>query len=124
MPYHFSVKEGQPGKLIGRVEAKDADEDANGEIRFDIPDNSPFIVDAITGEVSTRVSLDYEKQKVHHVVVTARDNSPNPRIATATMTIAVEDIPDTEPVFNRFTYEVNIPENVRNTKVTRVEVRL
>lgn len=73
--------------------------------------------------MSTKVSLDYEKQKIHHVVVTARDNSPSPRIATATMTIAVEDVPDTEPVFNRFTYEVSMPENVRNTKVTRVEVR-
>ncbi|CAL8106487.1 unnamed protein product [Orchesella dallaii] len=121
LPYHFSVKEGQPGKLIGRVEAKDEDEDANGEIRFEIPDNSPFSVDPITGEVSTKTALDYEKQRLHYVVVTARDNSPSPRIATATMTIAIEDVPDTEPVFNRFSYEVSIPENLRATKVTRVE---
>ncbi|ODN02036.1 Protocadherin-15 [Orchesella cincta] len=121
LPYNYKVKEGQPGKLIGRVEAKDEDEDVNGEIRFEIPDNSPFNVDRITGEVSTKTALDYEKQKVHYVVVTARDNSPSPRIATATMTIAIEDVPDTEPVFNRFTYEVNIPENLRNSKVTRVE---
>ena len=82
------------------MEAKDADEDINGEIRYEIPSDSPFSVDPITGEVSTKVALDYEKQKIHHVVVTARDNSPSPRIATATMTIAVEDVPDTEPVFN------------------------
>jgi len=116
------VKEGQPNKLLGRLEAKDADEDINGQIRFEITDESPFKVDPITGEVSTKYALDFERQKVHYVVVTAKDNAQDARIATATMTIAVEDIPDTEPMFNSFTYEVTIPENAPSMKVAKVEV--
>jgi hypothetical protein len=123
LPYKFTVKEGQINKLIGRLEAKDLDEDVNGQIRFEIAEeNSPFKVDPITGEVSTKTALDFERQKVHTVVVTARDNGQDTRIATATMTISVQDIPDTEPMFTQFTYEVTIPENSPMTKVTKVEV--
>lgn len=37
------------------------------------------------------------------------------------MTIGVEDIADTEPVFSQFSYEVLIPENSPSMKVTTVE---
>lgn len=122
LPYKFTVKEGQPNKLVGRLEAKDADEELNGQIRFEIAEDSPFKVDPVTGEVFTRYALDYERQKVHYIVVTAKDHGQDARIATATMTIGVEDIPDSEPIFSQFSYEVLIPENAPSMKVTTVEV--
>ncbi|XP_021945639.1 cadherin-99C [Folsomia candida] len=121
LPYKFTVKEGQPNKLVGRLEAKDQDEDQNGQIRYEIVEDSPFKVDPVTGDVFTKYALDYERQKVHYIVVTAKDNGHDARIATATMTIGVEDIADTEPVFSQFSYEVLIPENSPSMKVTTVE---
>ncbi|CAG7733991.1 unnamed protein product, partial [Allacma fusca] len=37
LPFDFSVKEGSAGQIIGRIEAKDADELENGEIRYETP---------------------------------------------------------------------------------------
>lgn len=122
MPYQFKIREGIAGRVIGKVEARDADEGRNGQIRYELPIESHFEVDALTGEVSTRMALDYEKQQVHYVVVTAKDNAPDPRIATATMTIAVEDVMDEMPVFSQFSYEVNVPENARGLKIIQVQV--
>lgn len=121
LPFEYSIKEGVVGQIIGRIEAKDADELENGQIRYASPPDSPIIVDPITGDISTRTALDYEKQKVHLVVVTASDMAPDPRIATATVTVRVEDKDDEQPMFNRFVYEVSVPENLPSTRVTRVE---
>ncbi|CAG7682158.1 unnamed protein product, partial [Allacma fusca] len=60
-PFDFSVKEGSAGQIIGRIEAKDADELENGEIRYEKPLESPISVDPVTGDVRTKVALDYEK---------------------------------------------------------------
>ncbi|CAG7815793.1 unnamed protein product, partial [Allacma fusca] len=49
------------GQIIGRIEAKDADELENGEIRYETPLESPISVDPVTGDVRTKVALDYEK---------------------------------------------------------------
>ena len=121
-PYQFHVKEGVVGKVIGKVLAKDLDENENGLIRYEVPSDSPVSVDAVTGEISTRIELDYEKEKTHFVVVTAKDMGKESRISTATVTIAVEDDSDEMPVFKQFTYEVTIPENSPNLKIVRVEV--
>ncbi|CAG7831348.1 unnamed protein product, partial [Allacma fusca] len=85
------------------------------------PLESPISVDPVTGDVRTKVALDYEKQKIHLVVVTARDMAENARISTATVTVQVEDKDDEQPMFNRFVYEVSVPENLPNTRITRVE---
>lgn len=74
------MKEGQPNKLVGRLEAKDQDEDQNGQIRYEIVEDSPFKVDPVTGDVFTKYALDYERQKVHYIVVTAKDNGHDARI--------------------------------------------
>lgn len=64
LPYEFSVKEGEARKLIGRVHAEDADEGANAEITYFAPDDIPFTVDPETGDVLTKIVLDYEQNDV------------------------------------------------------------
>lgn len=63
-PYNFSVKEGLNKTSIGFVKATDADEGINALITYFIPSGLPFSIDNETGEITTEVALDYEKQKV------------------------------------------------------------
>lgn len=64
LPYEFTVKEGEARKLIGRVHAEDADEGINAEITYFAPDDIPFTVDPETGDVLTKIVLDYEQNDV------------------------------------------------------------
>lgn len=64
LPYEFTVKEGEARKLIGRIHAEDADEGINAEITYFAPDDIPFTVDPETGDVLTKIVLDYEQNDV------------------------------------------------------------
>lgn len=68
LPYEFSVKEGEKaGKVIGRVHAEDADEGINAEITYFAPDDIPFTIDRNTGDVRTKIVLDYEQNDVSNL---------------------------------------------------------
>ncbi|XP_020300049.1 cadherin-99C isoform X1 [Pseudomyrmex gracilis] len=120
LPYEFSVKEGEARKLIGRVHAEDADEGVNAEITYFAPDDIPFTVDPETGDVLTKIVLDYEQNNEYKFVVTARDGAPDYRLATATVTVKVIDVEDEVPVFHQSSYEANVRENVPDTNVIQV----
>lgn len=64
LPYEFTVKEGEARKLIGRVHADDADEGINAEVTYFAPDDIPFTVEPKTGDVLTKIALDYEQNHV------------------------------------------------------------
>lgn len=64
LPYEFQVKEGEARKLIGHVHADDADEGINSEVTYFAPDDIPFTVDPETGDVLTKIALDYEQNHV------------------------------------------------------------
>lgn len=55
-------------------------------------------------------------------MVTAQDGAPDPRIATATVTVHVIDIEDELPFFPVAVYNTSVPENVANYVVTQVKV--
>ena len=58
-----------------------------------MPEESPFEIDAIGGEIRTRnTDLDFERQPVHYLNVTANDGAKRgtERMATATVTILVQ----------------------------------
>ena len=67
--------------------------------------------------------MDYETQKVYHLMVTARDTAPDPRSSTANVTIFVEDQEDMVPIFEENLYIANVPENRNGFEVTTVQVR-
>ncbi|XP_070526250.1 cadherin-99C isoform X1 [Cardiocondyla obscurior] len=120
LPYEFTVKEGEARKLIGRVHAEDADEGINAEITYFAPDDIPFTVDPETGDVLTKIVLDYEQNDEYKFVVTARDGAPDYRLATATVTVKVIDIEDEVPVFHQSSYEARVKENVPDYNVIQV----
>ena len=54
-----------------------------------------FDIQNTTGEIRTRVELDFETQPVHYVVVTAVDNGEKEKkSSTATVTVYVQDTAD------------------------------
>ncbi|XP_015184942.1 PREDICTED: protocadherin-15 [Polistes dominula] len=120
LPYQFSVKEGEARKLIGRVHAEDADEGINAEITYFAPDDIPFMVDPETGDVLTKIVLDYEQNDEYKFVVTARDGAPDYRLATATVTVKVIDVEDEVPIFRQSSYEARVKENVPDYMVIQV----
>ncbi|XP_018578210.1 cadherin-99C [Anoplophora glabripennis] len=120
-PYKFSVKEGLNRTSVGFVHADDADEGINARVTYLIPADLPFDVDNETGEITTNRPLDYETQKEYQFVVTAKDGAPDPRIATATVSIEVIDVEDELPVFVKPKYEATVPENMPDYFVAEVK---
>lgn len=55
-------------------------------------------------------------------MVTAKDGAPDPRIATATVSIVVLDVEDEVPIFKRAEYVATVPENMPDYFVTEVTV--
>ncbi|KAJ8954941.1 hypothetical protein NQ318_000371 [Aromia moschata] len=120
-PYRFAVKEGLNRTSVGFVRAIDADEGVNAQVTYLIPADLPFDVDSETGEITTNRPLDYETQKEYQFVITAKDGAPDPRIATATVSVQVVDVEDELPVFDKLKYEATVPENMADFSVMEVK---
>lgn len=86
-----------------------------------VPENSPFAIDTISGEIRTKTKLDFEEEPVHFLVVTAKDGGKEPRIATATVTVKVQDTSDEAPIFLDPVYQAEVPENVEDYLITTVK---
>ncbi|XP_064458342.1 cadherin-99C-like [Ornithodoros turicata] len=119
--YNFSVEEGKKDAAVGTVQARDEDIGTNGEVYYTISGNSDFDIDAETGEISTRHALDFERQKEHVLVVTAKDRAPDARITTVSVTVNVVDVQDEKPFFERTFYEAYVPENQDNFDILTVK---
>ena len=62
---------------------------------FQVPSDSVFDIQNSTGEIRTRVELDFETQPIHYVVVTAVDDGEDvKKSSTATVTVVVQDTAD------------------------------
>ncbi|XP_045034928.1 protocadherin-like wing polarity protein stan isoform X2 [Daphnia magna] len=81
-----------------------------------------FSIDGQTGSITTSARLDRESMDVHYLRVTATEmvagaegsggaNRPQPRSATATVQINVEDVNDFPPTFEQANYETAIKES-------------
>ncbi|KAK4317592.1 hypothetical protein Pmani_011328 [Petrolisthes manimaculis] len=120
LPYSFRVNEGQEDAVVGTVEAVDDDDEENGEVFYSVPEDSAFIIASDTGNIKTKQALDYEKQQVHYLVVTAQDGANDPRLSTATVTVLVTDTGDEPPIFTQQVYQTAVKENVPDTPLVTV----
>ncbi|TWW55563.1 Protocadherin alpha-8 [Takifugu flavidus] len=107
-----------PGKRFQLPSAHDPDVSANTlrvyrlnqneyfniQIRERAEDRIPFLV--------LQRSLDREKLREHHLILTAVDGGNPPRSGTLNVTVIVLDSNDNHPIFSQEVYSADIPENV------------
>ncbi|XP_017271790.1 protocadherin-16 [Kryptolebias marmoratus] len=101
--YHAIISENlQPGSTILQVFATDNDEGDNGMVLYEInrrqsdPDHY-FVIDSRSGIITLNKPLDFEKRRVHELVVQAQDNATQPEVTNAFVTIHVRDYNDNQP---------------------------
>ena len=102
--YSFPLNESFPvGEVIYKFEAKDLDSGENGRIQYLFPPREAialdkvFKLDAVSGELSLRKLLNYNKKKNFNFQVLAKDSAPNPKHATTNIIINVIDLNDAVP---------------------------
>uniref|UniRef100_A0A8C2TMZ9 Cadherin related family member 1 n=1 Tax=Coturnix japonica TaxID=93934 RepID=A0A8C2TMZ9_COTJA len=109
-PYIVQVPENSPsGTSIFKIEAVDRDTGSGGSITYFLQNihANKFTIDRHSGvlRIKSGVTLDYEKSRTHFVVVVAKDGGGKLRgdnkvfSATTTVTVNVEDVQDTPPMF-------------------------
>lgn len=113
------------GADVVQVSAADADEGANGRIRFSIlagDAHSDFRIDSVTGAVSVARRLDREARASYSLVVQAADRGSSPRSDRATVNVALLDVNDCPPVFEMSPYTVGVQENLEDLPAPVLQV--
>ncbi|NWZ25969.1 PCD23 protein, partial [Asarcornis scutulata] len=110
----YVVEDAEVGFLVHRISAKDPDEGRNGQVTYHIisgNENKSFILDKITGLLSTAQLLDREVQERYSLTVMAIDGGSPALSATQVLTIVVLDVNDERPIFLQQLYETAVREN-------------
>ncbi|KAK7482289.1 hypothetical protein BaRGS_00026417 [Batillaria attramentaria] len=115
--YTFSINENEnAGTSVGTVTANDNDE-ANtpfSQVTYSMQRSNPdFQIDPTSGEITSRRSFDYERQRSYTFNVQAVDGGSTPRTGVVRVTVNINDIGDNAPVFEEtsYTFFVNEQEN-------------
>jgi hypothetical protein len=124
--YRFTLSESTKiDTIIGQVKASDADQGANGLIRYSLIDNNNnnklsdqrfgllgnmvqssksmlkyFDLDESTGVLRLKHQLDFEDESFFSLTVEAKDSGVGSLPAHATIEISVQDVNDNEPDIN------------------------
>jgi len=107
--YFVMVQEGVANISVERVTVID-----EGNVEFTLLDEfDTFIIDPITGEISTIIALDYENICMYRLIVTATNLDYQEAVlqSNATVEVFVQNIHDEAPMFNQSMYTVSVCEN-------------
>ncbi|XP_027519706.1 neural-cadherin-like isoform X3 [Corapipo altera] len=126
---HASVLENQPsGTVVLQVEATDADEGANGIVKYGLMHRDgvlpAFTIHPDTGVLTTVQVFDREKQREYPITVTATDQAAEPLIGICQINVVILDQNDNDPRFENTHYEYFLREDTRvGTSFLRVAAR-
>ncbi|XP_028982383.1 cadherin-related tumor suppressor [Diachasma alloeum] len=116
-----------PHSLVATLAAVDNDQGTNGSIAYSLHPSvlrdypKTFALDALTGQLTTKIPLDRETVGDYRVLVVARDQGTPPQSSTATVLLSLEDVNDNAPVFYPRSYLMPIPEDTApGTAIGRV----
>nr|KAG5699632.1 hypothetical protein BaRGS_005080 [Batillaria attramentaria] len=119
--FAFDLREGQPeGTLVGRLMASDLDiSSPNNEFYFSLKRPSIlFELDAETGEIKTRTSMEYQQSidgpspsNIHTLDVLVTDLGMPSLSSETTVTVSITDANNHAPEFELSEYMSAVPEN-------------
>ncbi|XP_051646572.1 protocadherin-23 isoform X1 [Manacus candei] len=110
----YVMEDAEVGFLVHHIIAKDPDEGRNGQVTYYIlsgNENKAFVLDKITGLLTTAQLLDREIQERYSLTVMALDDGSPALSATQVLTIIVLDVNDEIPIFTKQFYETAVHEN-------------
>ncbi|KFV53241.1 Protocadherin-23, partial [Tyto alba] len=113
-PLSYVMEDVEVGFLVHHIIARDPDEGRNGQVTYRIlsgNENKAFVLDKITGLLTTAQLLDREIQERYSLTVMALDDGSPALSATQVLTITVLDVNDETPVFLKELYETAVREN-------------
>ncbi|NXW34284.1 PCD23 protein, partial [Phaetusa simplex] len=113
-PLSYVMEDVEVGFLVHHIIAKDPDEGRNGQVTYHIHsgnENKAFVLDKITGLLTTAQLLDREIQNCYNLTVMALDDGSPALSATQVLTILVLDVNDETPIFLKQLYETAVCEN-------------
>ena len=100
------------GSLVLTVSARDLDSGENGRISYSLVNSDGYFkINAVTGEIRTEKELDSESRLKHDLIVMARDHGTPVKSSTTTLTVAVTDVNDNVPKFQKPSYNVKVKED-------------
>ncbi|CAH1784160.1 unnamed protein product [Owenia fusiformis] len=106
------------GSTVLTVRATDGDFGSNSHIKYSILNpsggNEAFLINEITGSITTRRNLDRETQDFYKLVIQAHDDAEisKRRSSTAEVEITVLDENDNYPQFTQRSYNVEVSESI------------
>jgi len=115
------------GTSVITIQAQDADSDVNSQVSYSLKpiqpaskDHTFFMVDAITGELTTVRQLDHEDKVDFRFLAVATDGGIVPLSSTAEVHIIIEDLNDNPPYFEKPSYACSITVESAGQIVTKV----
>ncbi|XP_022615844.1 protocadherin gamma-C5-like [Seriola dumerili] len=116
--YKVSISENSvQGASIIKLEAKDIDEGANGEVEYSFGTHTPdivlsvFDIDSVTGEIRLTGKLDFETNANYEIDVCARDKGTPRMEGHCTVHIEVIDVNDNAPNIFLTSQPNSVPED-------------
>lgn len=100
-----------PGTTVLTVTATDRDQGSNGHVTYGGLTEEGFIINPVTGVITTTRELDREHQDHYTFTVYARDGGMPSNFAKAVVVVEVQDVNDNAPVFAKLWYGLEVPEN-------------
>ena len=101
------------GTFVVQVQATDADEDNNAAIVYSLEAkmHGYLFIDAISGNITTLGSFDYERTRRIQFLVTASDPQKAEFNTSTTVILEILDADDEKPTFTETGYRFLLPEN-------------
>ncbi|XP_019730298.1 protocadherin gamma-A11-like [Hippocampus comes] len=128
--YSAVLKENAPiGTTILQVNATDLDDGPNGEVVYSFGNNvnsklrKVFDVDAVTGEITVKGSIDFEAKDKYEIDIKASDKGPVPLETEKSVIISIMDLNDNTPEIEVTSFSSAIAENSKpGTTVALISV--
>ena len=117
---YFVQENGEQGKIVATLEAKDIDEGSNGTIQFSLDAGLPFNVTHVVQNgkqlavIRVLTPLDREERDSYSFLITATDmGTPQSLLSTKYLTITVMDKNDNDPVICEQSCTYSIREDLK-----------